>query len=114
MPAAVSVFPAGPRTDPEFEALIVLMAQENRTWGCDHIQSAMTKPWPYLVGGRPLPTFLSGPEMIYTPPIRTNLAGTGWKKKCESVRRDKEEEDLEAQKSAAILSSQHIKGQSYW
>jgi len=29
------------------------------------------------------------------------------------VRRDKEEEDLEAQKSAAILSSQHIKGQSY-
>jgi transposase InsO family protein len=34
--------PGRPRTDTEIEALIVRMAQENRTWGYDRIQGAMT------------------------------------------------------------------------
>jgi hypothetical protein len=34
--------PGRPRTDAEVEALIVRMAQENRTWGYDRIQGAMT------------------------------------------------------------------------
>ena len=34
--------PGRPRTNAEVEALIVRMAQENRTWGYDRIQGAMT------------------------------------------------------------------------